>query len=173
MFLFAYIQSFPFRVEASGGRAQPIESSLKMVTKFLSYKEEEEEGSQSRDDDFTALVVEWANGILESSWSTTDPHSRTVLFSRDVICGRKSRTTGGLHRGNRYYRQLIQAFAFRYNSATHMSPLRWLIRQQIMDKVKLTGGRFVRQHGDIWVEEDDEFAHKKIGQNLRKQKSRS
>lgn len=86
---------------------------------------------------------------------------------KDVLCGRERQIHA--HQGNRKFRHLINMNRERYQTATSRE-VKTSITAEIVETVRLSGGRFLKQDEGIWREVDPNYAHEKVSHALRSAK---
>ena len=87
----------------------------------------------------------------------------TVLSRRDVLLGTGKRVQ--YHIGNVRYRKLIEDCLGIYEKSTYGQKKQ--INEEIMDIIKSSGGRFLKDDGMGWCEVDEATAREKVGNAFR------
>jgi hypothetical protein len=91
------------------------------------------------------------------------PKSTDILFGK----GRSIRE----HPGNKRFGLIVESFFDRYDVLVCRSE-KTSFAQEVVLKIKSTGGRFLKQEGGVyWQEVDDALARKKVSHTLRSRRS--
>ena len=95
--------------------------------------------------------------------SNYPPVNVVIPRPHDVLLGRDR--TAQVHGGNVKYRQLLEENAERYNSASKTD--KTAVAMDIVDKVKGSGGRFLKHENGVWEDVDDRTARVKVTMAFR------
>ena len=115
-----------------------------------------------------ALSVSLANPVSRVGSETTDDNDSVVVGRFDVTLGKSTKARE--HTGSRRASHLCEMFYDQYQRANKYQKTE--IAERIVQMIRESGGRFIREENDEWVEVDDMVARAKIAHFFRYKRSK-
>jgi hypothetical protein len=102
-----------------------------------------------------------------SSQKNVQPSVILLPSHADVLFGRGKPVQE--HPGNLALGVLIESLLVRYN-ACNGKKMKQLVTQEVINKIKSRGGKFIKQVDGVWVDVDEQTAREKVSHTFRNKK---
>ena len=107
---------------------------------------------------------EWIRSRIQQEESPAETMPRIIVTGfNDVLLGRGKLIQE--HTGNRRFRQIVENHREEYENTRALE--KTLLASRIVEILKQSGGRFLKQYGTCWGEVDDDTARDKVGHSFR------